>query len=100
MSTPSKSNAQSKSPSTPHVKIGLTPQEWTKRGGSRAYTKRVKRMIGILSGGQPQTRGERARQSHYWLNPMFEEGNRRMRSPSERLVDKLADVQPKTSTTY
>ncbi len=82
-------------PRTPHVKTNLTSEEWAKRGGSRAYTKRVKRMLNLLSSGEPQGRGERVRQAHYWLDANQVE-DRRQRSPSER----LADSKPTDSVKY
>ncbi len=67
--------------------------------GSRIYLKRVKRMVNVLSGGQPMSRAERANMAHFWLEAQtFEEGRTRQRSPSERVAD--AEKTLKDSVKY
>lgn len=67
-----------------------------KRG--HGYPKRVKRMMVLLSGLDGKlSRAELRRQGHYWLEAQTVEEGRRLRSPSERLHDKLANATPTDS---
>lgn len=68
-----------------------------KRHG-HGYTRRVKRLIALLSSGAGNlSRAEVARQTHYWLDASFETEGRRQRSPSERLNDQRVNATPKDS---
>lgn len=85
-------------PSTPRIKDSLPTAEWAKRGGSKIYQRRVKRMVNLLASGEGKlSKGERARQVHYWLEAAAVTDDRRMRSPSERLNDQRANAALKDS---
>jgi hypothetical protein len=67
-----------------------------KRNHSAQYARRMKRMIRLLSGCEPQTRAAVKQQAHFWLTSPEVDDSRRMRSPNERLNDQ----QPAKSLTY
>lgn len=92
--TPDKgSNVTPSFASVPLAKTTVSGDEWAKRGGSRLYRKRAKRMVLLLRSCEPQSKRATTEQTHYWLDSMTMQEGRRLRSPSERLADTAREAK-------